>query len=370
MTRSPEPLDRPARRVPAGLLGMAALVVLVELFIGSRRLDFTTVWADDWRRASEVAARHVKARDVLCFGDSLVKFSVLPKQIEARTGLRSYNLAVNAGTMPSAYFLLRQSLEAGAKHRAIVADFCTLMQPDQPIKSIRMYPDLASTGDCLELAWIARDAEFLTSTLLGKLLPSYKCRFEIRQCILGALGGIRASPWPSQSAIWETWKHQDGAQPMPSDGSGGHFNPEMAQDLSPTGWTCDAINATYAEKFLELAASRQIPVFWLIPPLNPEVRKLRAARGSEEAFTRYVQAVIARHPDVTVVDARRSGYERSVYVDTIHLDQKGARVLSTDLADVLVDRLRESQDRTRWVELPPFDRRKAEVATTQGRPRK
>jgi hypothetical protein len=362
MSGSSEPIARRSRRVPAGLLGMLALVLLVESFIGSRRLDFTTVWADDWRRSAEAAIRRVQKRDVLCFGDSLVKFAVLPKQIEAKTGLRSYNLALNAGTMPSAYFLLRQTLGAGSKPKAIVADFCTLMQPDRPLNSIRMYPDLATTRDCFELAWIARDPDFLASTLLGKLFPSYKCRFEIQQSIQGALGGLRASPWPSQATIWETWKHQDGAQPMPSDGSGGSLNPQMVADLSPVGWKCDAINAIYAEKFLELAASKQIPVFWLIPPLNPAVHALRAVQGSDEAFTRFVKTVLAQHPDVVVLDARRSGYERTVYVDTLHLDSEGARVLSTDLAKLLLDRLASKGEGPRWVDLPPFDRRKAEVA--------
>ena len=52
--------------------------------ISARRLDFTTVWADDWRCAARAATRQAKGRDVLCLGDSLVKFGVLPKVIEAR----------------------------------------------------------------------------------------------------------------------------------------------------------------------------------------------------------------------------------------------------------------------------------------------
>jgi hypothetical protein len=103
--------------------------------------------------------------------------------------------------------------------------------------------------------------------------------------------------------------------------------------------------------------------------LNPDVRALRAAQGSDEAFTRYVRTVLARHPDVIVLDGRRSGYDRSVYVDTLHLDQQGAKVLSTDLAKFLADRLARKGEGSRWVDLPAFDLRKAEVATGEVGPR-
>jgi hypothetical protein len=341
---------------------MLALVAVVELIVSARRLDFTTVWADDWRRSALAATRQAPSRDVLVFGDSLVKFSVLPKRIESKTGLRAYNLALNAGTMPSAYFMLRRTLEAGARPKVIVADFCALMQPDRPIRSIRLYPDMATLRDVLDLSWTSGDADFLASTLLGKLLPSYKCRYEIRESVKAAFDGRRASPWPAQSNIWVTWKLEDGAQPMPSNGQGGWTNAEMVRDLSPTRWECDAINAAYVEKFLKLAESRQIPVVWLIPPLHPEVHSLRAVQGSDEAYTRFVEVTVSRHPGVMVLDARRSGYDRTLYIDTIHLGRQGAESLSTDLARLLLDRIGHPPKADRWVQLPRYEPRKAEVA--------
>ncbi len=352
MSLGPSP-DRPPRRTPSGLLGMLALVAAVELIVGGRRLDFTTVWADDWRRAAFEATR-ARGRDVLCFGDSLVKFAVLPKKIEARTGLKSYNLAVNAGTMPSAYFLLRRSLDSGARPRAIVADFFALMRPDRPEESIRLYPDLATPAECLDLARTAGDHRFLAATLLGKLLPSYKCRFEIRASIKAAFEGRRASPWPAQSAIWATWKAQDGAQPMPLAEGRAAPNPGLVADLSPPGWACDPINAAYMEKFLDLADSRGIPVFWLMPPLSPAVHALRALNGTDDAYTRLAREALGRHPRVTVLDARRSGYDGWVYIDPVHLDERGAKVLTGDIAPIVADSLEGRGPAGRWVDLPPF----------------
>ena len=361
---SGEASRRRASRLPLGLLGMVALVALVEAVISDRRLDFTTVWADDWlltaRAASEVAPR----RDVLCFGDSLVKFGVLPRVIEARTGLKSYNLALNAGTMPSAYFLLRRTLGSGAKPRAIVADFFALMLADQPALSVRTYPDLASARDCLDLAWTARDAGFFATTMLGKVLPSYKCRFEIRASLKAAFKGHRASPWPRQSAIWATWKAQDGAQPMPTM----PFKPPVAESmiasLAPGGWTCDPLNATYFEKFLALAAEHDLPVYWLIPPLDPAIHARRALLGTDEAYGRLARAAQARYANLVVLDARGSGYDSAVHIDAIHLDHRGAKVLTGDLATVLADRARHGGSGPRWVDLPPYAGRSGDEPST------
>ncbi len=348
----PDP-DRPAHRLPRGFLGMLALVAAVELTISARRLDFTTVWADDWHLSASAATRKAKGRDVLCFGDSLIKCGVLPRVIEARTGLRAYNLAVNAGTMPSAYFMLRRALESGARPRAIVADFFALMLPDLSGHHVRNYPEMATARDCLDLAWTARDPDFFAATILGKLLPSCKCRFEIRAGIRAAFDGRRASPWPSQSAIWATWKHEDGAQPLHPMTEKWAADPVLVAAVSPDAWAVDRVNAVYCERFLGLAASRGIPVFWLIPPLSTEVRARRDLRGADASYSRFARAALESHPDLTVLDARGSGYD-SVHVDAIHIDRRGAAALTADLASVVADRLRGDHTAGRWVELPPF----------------
>ena len=347
---------------PQGLLGMIGLVVAVELAIAGHHMDFTTVWADDWRRTGEAATRQARGRDLLVFGDSLVKYGVLPRVIEARTGLKGYNLATNAGTMPSAYFLLRKTLGAGIRPRVIVADFNALMIPDAPMISARMYPELAEARDCLDLAWTARDPGFAAATLLGKLLPSYKSRFEIRAAIIAALDGRRASPWPAQAVIWATWKAQDGAQPMPSPAMKWPPPPELLAGLTPPTWTLDPINAHYLERFLSLAESQALPVVWLMPPLGPEIRAGRDLKGTDAAYARAAREAMARHPHLSVMDARAAGYDATVHIDAIHLDSRGATVLSRDVASALVDRLGGKADR--WVDLPPYAGRTGEESPT------
>lgn len=350
---------RPARRFPVGLLGMLALVAATEGIITARNLDFVAVWSDDWRRAADVASTGLRGRDVLFFGDSLVKYGVLPKVIEARTGLRSYNLAVNAGTMPSTYFLLRRALDSGARPKAVVADFHALMKPEDPHWRSRAYSDLATVRDCFDLAWTSRDPDVAARTLLGKILASYKCRHEIRDSILGAFQGRRTSAWPAEAVVWKTWDAQDGAQPMPMMPWGFAYDPSLHASLLLDRWECDPFHAAYIEKFLSLAESRKIPVFWLIPPLSPQVHVSRRPIGTDEAYTRLVRAAMGRHPNVEILDARDSGYDDSVHVDVIHLEHRGAKVLSADLGAILADRVRGHRPppADRWVALPAFSSR-------------
>jgi hypothetical protein len=360
--------NRPAFRLPVGLLGMLALVVVVELTITARRLDFTTMVADDWRITAEVAEGGVGGRDVLFFGDSLVKYGILPRQIQAMTGLRSYNLAINAGTMPSNYFLLRRALESGARPRAIVADFFPLMETDPSHRYMRFYEEMVTPRDAFELAWASGNSRYFTELMLGRLLPSYRCRYEIRNSILFAFRGLRASPWPKDAVIWATWKAQDGAQPMPRMPWGMAYDPVRAAELIRPDWSCDPVNAAFLDKFLALAASKGLPVFWLMPSLSPPLEKGRSATGMDRAYRRLARATQERYPNVVVLDAHDSGYDESVYIDWLHLSHQGAIALTADVASVLADRLRNRGPIDRWVALPAFGRGADGSTSTAARP--
>ena len=353
-------LGRPKSRFPGGLLGMLVLVVAAEWGIRTHKQDYVAVWSDDWRRASEVASSgSLKDRDVLFLGDSLVKYGVFPKHIEARTGLKSYNLAVNAGTMPSSYFLLRQALKAGVRPKAIVADFFALMKHEDPNWRFTAYSDLATLRDTLDLATTTHDADLATRIVMGKVLTSYKARYEIRKSIAGAFQGLRTSAWPAQEAVWKAWDEQDGAQPMGMMTFGFAYDPVLHTSLLHTQCKCDELHAAYLEKFLALAQRKGIPVYWLIPPMSPRVYDSRRGLGTDEAYNQLVQAALKRHPNIEVLDARNSGYDDTVHVDVIHLEKRGAKVLSADLGDLLADRIKHHQPRSpeRWVHLPSFANR-------------
>src|SRR5690349_12144950 len=94
-----DPPPRPRRGAwPWGLIGMLGLVAAAEASVRRHEdADFTTNIATSWRFSAHQAARRATKCEVLCFGDSMVKFGLLPRVIESRIGRSAYNLAAYAG---------------------------------------------------------------------------------------------------------------------------------------------------------------------------------------------------------------------------------------------------------------------------------
>ena len=348
--------SRPTARPPLGLAGMLVLVALVEVAIGACRADLAPPWAEDWRFARWAAEHRAPGADVLCFGDSLVKYGVLPRAIEAGAGLKAYNLATSGGTMPSAFFLLQRALDAGARPRAVVVDVAALMLADAGAAGQHNYPELATVADCAGLARARGDADLLAALLLAKALPSVAWRFELRGLVVASLAGRSGSQRAAGTEHRRRWETHRGAQPMPLGRARHPREDYLVDGVSPADWAIDPTDGLYLDRFLALAASQGVPVAWLIPPLGPEVHARRAMRGSDAAYDRFVRDRLARFPGVVVLDARRSGYDDSVHVDHIHLDRDGARILSADIADALAARPGAAD---RWVDLPPLGGRAA-----------
>jgi len=350
------PRRRPSR-LPVGSLGTLVLVAAIEATIAGHRADFAPPWAEDWRFSAWAAERKAPECSVLCFGDSLIKFGVLPRVIEAKIGLKTFNLATSGGTIPSAYFLWKRALDAGAKPKAVVVDFAALMLKDSDALTLQNYPELASLADCADLARTAGDARFLAAAALAKVIPSFHWRFEVQTLIRSSFEGRSGSHRDAGATFRWKWEAERGAQPMPPGRVRHPSEDYLIDGVSPESWTIEPRNEAFLDRFIGLAEVRGIPVYWLLPPLCPEAHARRQARGADEAYGRLARSKQAKFANLIVLDARSSGYDDSVHVDHIHLDQVGASVLSGDVATVLMDRLRNGQTPSRWVTLPSYSGR-------------
>ncbi len=103
--------------MPWGLVGMTVLVVAVELLLVEGNPECAGNVALSWKYKGRRVERAARERQVLCFGDSMVNFGVIPRMIETHTGYPAYNLAVHSGPAPASYFLFRRALESGAAAR-------------------------------------------------------------------------------------------------------------------------------------------------------------------------------------------------------------------------------------------------------------
>ena len=339
--------DRPIpRRLPTGLLGMLAAVAVVEsaVLAGGPTLLSDSQW--DWRHAGRAAVAEAARAEVLAFGDSQLKMALAPPVIERRLGRSAYNLAVMGGQPAADLFLLRRVLEAGGRPRAILVDFFPQFLTMPPADYLNLLGQLADLGEAADFAREAGDPELLGQLVAGRLLPSIRCRLELRGRIVGELTGRPISWAELKPALHRNWRVNRGAQLMPP-------NP---LDYDPAAWRALAfpdrppnrLALRYLDRFLRLAADRQIPVYWLVLPTDAALRDECARSGYDDRHDAFLRAALGRYPNLTILDGRTSEHPPAHFFDAHHLARDGAFALTQTVCDVL----ETPPTADRWVRLP------------------
>jgi hypothetical protein len=333
---------------------MIGLVAAVERFEVRADPALASFHAMGWKYTSQKLKREVRGARVVCLGDSLVKHGVQPRLFERATGLKGYSLALNNGGVPAAYFLLRRTLAQGERPAVVLIDAAELVLSEGPRSPRRNYPwaELLTPGESAELAWTACDPDLFVRVELNRALHAFKNRFEIRESVVKALRGEKT--W-LRTFLWDflrNWNHNAGAQVNPKADRPDPVGPPPGVEL-PGTWECDPVNRVYLERTFDLAARHGAAVFWLLPPYHPVNQAHSRHRGEERRFIRFVREVQARHPEVTVIDGRYSGYDRSVFFDEAHLDRDGAAAYTTALAGCVTRHLADPAA-ARWVKLPDY----------------
>jgi hypothetical protein len=323
-------------RIPWGIAGALALVVLVESRVGRRDLHLTHELTTGYRASGEAASRVGDCR-LLCLGDSLIKHGVAPRVLEERLGLRAYNLASAGGVAPLTYFLLRRALDSGARPTALVIDaFPTQLQTD-PLLAERSLAAVLRPGEALDLARRSHDAGLPGRLLAARLLPSVAHRAEIREVLTLAAAGVAAQFGPVNRVAARNVRVNRGAYLLEKnpDAERTPEHPDEAVIMAMGPWGCHPTNAAYLRGCLDLAAARGIVVYWLLPPIQPRLQARRERSGYDAGYDRMVEGLLVRYPNLTVIDGRHAGYPGRVFHDGSHLDAQGAYAYSLALAEVL-----------------------------------
>ncbi len=344
------------RQVPLGLLGALVLIIAGEHHVDRNALDYLTGAQWTYKTVTRVAETEARDCGLLCFGDSLMKMGLAPKVLKAETGLRGYNFAIAGGQPVGSYFLLRRALESGARPKAIVVEFFPQLLSITPQFNDENWSMVANTRDSLDLAMALGRADEFARISVARLLPSVQSRTAIRANILYAL-----NPSPFQVRIEilraiRNWMVNRGAEITPS-------KPGAVPDLD--SWerfyfplfSCLPINQMYVDRFLDLADSRQIPVFWLLPPYQARLQERVERSGFDARHEEFVKAAQIRHPNLVVVDARHSNYDPNIFVDLHHLGREGAAVYSSEVGRTIARHLSEPGARTAWNLVPPYQAR-------------
>jgi hypothetical protein len=339
---------------------MLAAVIAVESFAARHENDlFLKIDAWSWGQTSRRVERAGFQSRVVCLGDSLVQVGVASPIIERHTGLSTCNLAISGGQAASSYYLLRRVLDAGGRPDALVLDFFPRHLQSSPLMGLDPWVSLTTLGDVIDLARAGRDVEFLGRVALAKILPTLRLRPEVRTNVLAALhgedqgdkhhvppflrrnmevnrGGLLCPPTPGLDKDLDAW----------------------SKTYFPARWSCHPIHEVYIRRLLRLAASRQIRVFWLLPPLQPALQEHCERSGFDARHVEFVRGYQAKYPNVTVLDGRHAAYDPRVFFDPHHLARDGAAVFSSDVAMTVRRAIDSDPTLPRWVNLPSYGKRR------------
>ncbi|MFO0951640.1 MAG: hypothetical protein U0835_10915 [Isosphaeraceae bacterium] len=338
------------KNLPTGLTGMAVLILLVESWMGRHADDITTAASANVRLSARLARAGVPGVQIYCLGDSLSKYGVASPVLRERTGRSAYNLANIAARAPTTYLVLQRLLASGVRPEAVLVDFEPSLLQRDPRTGLGSVCEAATLADCVELGWSACDAGLLARAVCEWLLLSARNRLDVRSWVMAALKGGGSPARASILPLWRNWNVNGGT--FVTSRRLNAPDPPLAPWHLEVPWRRDPLNEAYVRKFFELTGRHGIATFLLGPPFSPRMHAERERRGLDEAYTRYLSELRARYPHVTVIDGRGARYDPTYFVDSVHLDRRGATAFTEDVADVLNERLSRPGVAPGWVSLP------------------
>ena len=125
----------------------------------------------------------------------------------------------------------------------------------------------------------------------------------------------------------------------PTHRFGGALDDEFTRGYTLERWKPHPLNVSYIRKACELADSKGIAVYWLMPPVSPPLQALCDSSGTAAALGRFAARMQEACPNLVVIDARHSGFPLDDFADPIHLNGVGNHALSTLLAEALAARI-------------------------------
>ena len=252
-------------------------------------------------------------------------------------GVARRNLAISGSQAPASYFLLKRALATGARPAAVVVDFFPPLLRVGPRHNLARWAMLLTPLEAARLAWWAGDADLFGPAVLGRLLPSLR---SARACVRPSWPRWRARPTRASTTTSSSSETGAGTTALSScaPDPGGRTLGGPARRPSARffpAWDCHPANARAIEAFLALAASADVPVYWVLPPLWPAIHERLARTGFDAGHEAFVRSWQSRFPNLVVLDGRGELTDPLAFMDVNHVSAAGAYALSVGIGDAL-----------------------------------
>ena len=268
---------------------MVALLIVIEAFVAGHWIDLTDPVSLSWRYGRRAAETAVRDCQVLCMGDSLVKHGLVPSVIERTSGLKAVNLSAAPRTAPD-LSPPPPGVDSGARPKALIVNAKPAVLLGGPEFTARPWQEVLSVGDAIEMLQITRNAPFVASALVGRLLPSLRVAGDSVHRdgrVPGEIDRIRSI----NPVLWRNWSVNGGRTASAVPAYRGELSGEVKRQLYTDIFYVDPANAEAIERTLTLAAGCRIPVFWVLFPLTG-LQSLPDSSGAETLHKEFLKSFV------------------------------------------------------------------------------
>ncbi len=322
-------------RVPKACL-LAILMIFVFEILNAAFDDYfyspPILWGLRIKTKAELVCERGNNFDMLVLGDSYNTYGIIPKEIYGKTGLSCYNFSMYSPESPFiSYCALKDYLNRCAKKpRFIIIGY--LQPPDGYARPKNCAIDELNYNTF----FIGKNMflfvkEFGILPVLKTVIPSLRHQDALRKMF-----SYKFSDKKLIEAVAKEISFYNGYQPYKNDEiyTG---RADMWRDLPR--YKVGPLFLKYMKCFLTLACDNNIKVIYLIPSEFSDRYKDSVNRGIVRQYSSLLRLLKKEFPEMIVWGAQDLLNKKELYSDCIHLNRKGALLLS----DYLSENIKEIQ---------------------------
>ena len=298
------------KNIPAGFVVLLLFFIATEWFVYSNRAEFIEDYWNKFLINEHVLFELPKDYDFLIMGDSIQKTCINPTKISDDL----LNLGLPGGKPVSLFLMLERYLK---KHK--------------PPKAIFLYVDPEEVSDpfLIILRYFVTIPEFISiwKDLSGKERGAFIERYWASLDLRNAESIKREKYRYANTVFLDNLKKNHGYVPSPNADESladDFFSKHKVRRQSRVSFTANDVK--YLNKFMKLAASKNIDVIFLGFFLPKEMHEILQASGFNDDYMHFYQSLKIRYPKAYFVKDPILFLENKYFGDRQHVNTAGSEM--------------------------------------------
>jgi len=325
------------KRLPTGCLLALLFIALFEIFnvIFDDYFYYTPFDGFRIKIKNELSQSYGNSFDILAVGDCYGIVGIMPAVMESETGLTCFNFSTHRHqTILASYCLLKNYLERCLKKPTyIIVSFLYLTMRDQEstLRQAFFYDYLkGNLGTIIKEFGIESCVKFLIPSLKHQgVLAAHTQNFSFLDFQRKELDEFR------KRVIY----FDKGYYPRNSERV---FKGNNVKPILPD-FSVSPFFKKYLDKIFDLAQRNHISLIYLVPTVPFVGEKQNKKYTDIKGYNDYIRWLKKKYADLIILSPQDMLYQKDLYRDAVHLNERGARILSLYLSQK-INKLKGSRD--------------------------